>query len=383
MKRTIALAIFTLLLLLSLTIVHAQPASGPETAKIEYEKGFVVSIIPLETPQKHISYAPQVEIVKIKMLTGAQKGQIIDSYHYFSQNSPYDIKVSPGDKIIVAITYDGGQTAYHISDFARVDYMYWLVGMFALSLIVVGKKIGARSLFVIALSMVLVFAVFLPEVLRSRISLTILSVLISSSIAAVSLLIITGWNKKSLAAIVGAVGGVIVAGVLSAISIKFMHLSGLASEEAMMLKFALRSQIDFQGLLFASMMIGALGAVIDTTISISSAVYEIKCVQPDVGFWDLLKSGMNVGNDTMGMMSNTLILAYMGSSLPLMLLLTAQENVPWLKIMNLDLIVTEVTRAMTGSIGLIFAIPLTAAVAAFLLKNETKCDQAHYNTDKK
>lgn len=382
MKRIIALAAFTLVLSL-LSIVAAQPATVPDTAKIEYEKGVVVSIIPLENTQKRTNYAPQVEIVKIKILTGAHKEEIVDSYHYLSENSPYDIRVAPGDRIVVSITYDGGRMAYHISDFERVNYMYWLVGLFALSLIAVGRKIGLRSLLVIALSVLLVFGLFLPEVLRNRISLSILSVLISTVIAAASLIIITGWNRKSLAAIIGAVGGVIIAGVLSVLSIKLMHLTGLASEEALMLRFALHSQIDFQGLLFASMMIGALGAIIDTTISIASAVYEIKCVQPDIGFWNLLKSGMNVGNDTMGMMSNTLILAYMGSSLPLMLLLTAQENVPWMKIMNLDLIVTEVTRAMTGSIGLIFAIPLTAAVSAFLLKSETKCELAHYKIDKK
>jgi uncharacterized membrane protein len=370
-----------LFLVLGFTTGHAQPAPAQST-KVEYEKGLVVNITPLENMQKKTSFVTQVEVVKIKMLSGEKKGELVDSFHYLSQNSPYDIKVQPGDKIIVSITNDGGRMAYHVSDFERTDYTIWLVGMFALSLIVVGRKVGLRSLFVIALSVVLVFGVFIPEVLKNRISLSVLSILVSSFIATISLVIITGWNRKSLAAIIGTVGGVVVAGVLSAIAIKIMHLSGLASEEAMMLKFALRTQIDFQGLLFASMMIGALGAIIDTTISIASAIYEIKCVQPEIEYWDLLKAGMNVGNDTMGMMSNTLILAYMGSSLPLMLLLAAQQNVPWIKIMNMDMIATEITRAMTGSIGLICAIPLTAAAGAFLLKNETKCDMAHFTQEK-
>jgi len=347
-------------------------APAARSAQIEYEKGIVISMESLDNNQRS-KYAPLVEVSKIKLLTGEFKGQVVDSYHYLSSNSPYDIQVTPGDRVIVAITHDAGKTAYHISDYERVNYMYWLIALFALSLIVVGRKVGLRSLLVISLSVSLVFGLFLPEVLRGRISLAVLSVLVSGIIAAASLIIITGWNRKSFAAIVGAVGGVIIAGVLSVISIKLMHLSGLVSEEALLLKVALQSRIDFQGLLFASMMIGALGAIIDTTISISSAVYEIKCVHPDINFWELLKSGMNVGNDTMGMMSNTLILAYMGSSLPLMLLLTAQENVSWMKIINLDLIVTEITRAVTGSIGLIFAIPITAAVSAFLLKKDT-CD---------
>lgn len=382
MKFVKFFATLLLFIFLSISTVFAKPNALPPDAKVEYEKGLVVSVTPLDNQQKRTNFVTQVEVVKIKMLSGAQKGEIIDSYHYLSQNSPYDIKVQPGDKIIVSITNDGGRKAYHVSDFERTDYTYWLIGMFSLSLVIVGRLVGLRSLFVIAFSVIVVFGLFLPEVLKNRISLSVLSVLLSGFIATISLIVITGWNRKSLAAIIGTVGGVIIAGFLSAIAIKMMHLSGLASEEAMMLKFALRSQIDFQGLLFASMMIGALGAIIDTTISIASAVYEIKCVQPEIEYWDLLKAGMNVGNDTMGMMSNTLILAYMGSSLPLMLLLAAQENVPWLKIVNLDLIATEITRAMTGSIGLIFAIPLTAAAAAFLLKSESQCDLAHYKNMK-
>lgn len=377
MRRIFILVILTFLSLFVFSNISAGQASAAASAQIEYEKGIVVSIESLDTNQR-AKYAPLVEVIKIKLLTGEFKGQVVDSYHYLSSNSPYDIKVTPGDRVIVAITHDAGKTAYHISDYERVNYMFWLIAMFALSLILVGRTIGLRSLLVISLSISLVFGLFLPEVLHGRISLAVLSVLVSGIIAAASLIIITGWNRKSLAAIVGAVGGVIIAGILSAISIKLMHLSGLVSEEALLLKVALQSRIDFQGLLFASMMIGALGAIIDTTISISSAVNEIKCIHPDISFWELLKSGMNVGKDTMGMMSNTLILAYMGSSLPLMLLLTAQENVSWMKIVNLDLIVTEITRAITGSIGLIFAIPLTAAVSAFLLK-KGYCDNPPEN----
>lgn len=374
MRRIFIPVIFTLVCLFLSASASAEPVPDKQPAQIEYEKGIVINILPLGDDQARSKYAPQVEVIKIKLLSGTYKDQLVDSFHYLSTNSPYDINVSPGDRVIVAVTHDKGKIAYHVSDFERVNYLYMLIGLFALSLIAVGRTVGFRSLLVIVLSVYLVFGFFLPEVLRGRISLAVLSVLVSGVIAAASLIIITGWNRKSLAAIIGAVGGVVIAGILSTISIKLMHLSGLASEEALMLKFALKSQIDFQGLLFASMMIGALGAIIDTTISISSATYELKCVQPDISFWDLLKSSMNVGNDTMGMMSNTLILAYVGSALPLMLLLNAQEHVSWVKILNLDLIITEITRALTGSIGLIFAIPLTAVVSAFLLKREDNCD---------
>jgi uncharacterized membrane protein len=118
------------------------------------------------------------------------------------------------------------------------------------------------------------------------------------------------------------------------------------------------------------MVFGALGAVMDVTISIASAVYEIKCVQPAIHFKDLVRAGMNVGRDIMGTMSNTLILAYAGSSLPLMLLIASQKNASMVKILNLNMIVTEIARALTGSIGLICAIPLTAIITAMLLNRK-------------
>jgi uncharacterized membrane protein len=99
-------------------------------------------------------------------------------------------------------------------------------------------------------------------------------------------------------------------------------------------------------------------------------VYEVKSVQPSISFKNLVRAGMNVGRDIMGTMSNTLILAYAGSSLPLMLLIASQQNAPMLKILNLNMIVTEIARAMTGSIGLVCAIPLTAVITATLLKRD-------------
>ena len=107
----------------------------------------------------------------------------------------------------------------------------------------------------------------------------------------------------------------------------------------------------------------------DVTISIASALYEVKAGQPHLGFKELFRTGMNVGRDIMGTMSNTLILAYTGSALPLMLLIASQPQISMFRIMNLNLIVTEIARALTGSIGLICAIPMTAAITAFLLRN--------------
>ncbi|MEG6586524.1 YibE/F family protein [Dendrosporobacter sp. 1207_IL3150] len=355
--------------LLSLGVVSAAPGEG-KNQTVQYEKGVVLNVGSLDNSMQKQYFMSQGELVTIKLTSGPESGKVVDSFNYVSGKSPFEIKVNPGDKIIVAVSHDLGKTTYHVSDFDRFDYVYVLLAIFIACLVVFGGIVGVKSVFVIAASTFIIFDVFIGQVLVSKISITMLTLLVSAVIAMLTQITISGWNPKSFAAIIGTVGGVAVAGALSMLSIKLMHLTGLDSEEAMMLKASMLSSIDFQGVLFAGMVLGALGAVMDVTISIASALYEVKTVRPNISMKELFITGMNVGRDIMGTMSNTLILAYAGSSLPLMLLIASQQQVSMLKILNLNMIVTEIARALTGSIGLICAIPLTAFITAFLLKEK-------------
>ena len=363
MKKLLALIA---MLLLSSGIVQAAPAAPP----VEYEKGVVIYVGQLDPAMQKEYQMGKGELVTIQLASGPEAGKVVDTFNFVSERSVYEIKVKPGDKIIVAVTHNMGKTAYHVSDFDRIDYVYLLAGVFVLALVVFGGFIGAKSVVVIAFSMVLIFKFFIDQVMSNQYSLMLLTLLVTTVIAIVTQVMVSGFSKKTLAAVLGTVGGVLIAGVLSLISIKLMHLTGLDSEEAMLLKAVSLSHIDFQGVLFAGMVFGALGAVMDVTISIASAVYEIKCVQSSISFKELVRAGMNVGRDIMGTMSNTLILAYAGSSLPLMLLIASQKNVSMVKVLNLNMIVTEIARALTGSIGLICAIPLTAIITATLLNKK-------------
>ncbi|MBP2634280.1 MAG: YibE/F-like protein [Firmicutes bacterium] len=366
MKKLLALIFILLLYINNVQAAPAAPAAPP----VEYEKGVVVQVGQLDPSMQKEYQMGKGELVTIQLTSGPETGKVVDTFNFVSERSPYEIKVKPGDKIIVAVTHNMGKTGYHVSDFDRIDYVYLLAGLFVLSLVVFGGFIGAKSVVVIAFSMLLIFKFFIDQVISNQNSLMLLTLLVATVIAVVTQVMVSGFSKKTLAAVLGTVGGVIVAGILSIVSIHLMHLTGLDSEEAMLLKAVSLSHIDFQGVLFAGMVFGALGAVMDVTISIASAVYEIKCVQPSIGFKELVRAGMNVGRDIMGTMSNTLILAYAGSSLPLMLLIASQKNASMVKILNLNMIVTEVARALTGSIGLICAIPLTAIITATLLNRK-------------
>lgn len=365
MKKLLLLVIA---LLIGTAVVAAAPVpqrSGP----VEYEKGVVVSVNPIDDATRKQYLMDKGQLVTIKLTSGPEAGKVVDTFNFVSERaSVYEIKVQPGDKVIVAVSSDFGRTTYHVSDFDRFDYVYVLVAIFIACLVLFAGFVGVKTVLVIAFSTFLIFHFYIGQVLGGKFDILVLTLAISAVIATVTQTTISGFNRKSLAAILGSVGGLAVAGLLSVASIKLMHLTGLDSEEAMMLAAGKLTHINFQGVLLSGMVFGALGAVMDVTISIASALQEVKTAQPGIDRKGLFVTGMNVGRDIMGTMSNTLILAYAGSTLPLMLLIASQPQISLLRIANLNLIVTEIARALTGSIGLICAIPLTALVAAFLLK---------------
>lgn len=363
MKR---LFIITVLLSLFL-IIPAEAAEPNKNTPVEYEKGIVLSVSTIDASMQKEYLMGQGQMVTAQLTSGPEAGKVVTMFNYISGRSLYEIQVNAGDKIIIAISQDLNRITYHVSDFDRFDYVYWLTGLFVLTLLACGAIVGVKSVAVIAFSTLLIFKVFVSQVIAASINITLLTFMICALIAVVTQVTISGWTVKTWAAILGTIGGLAVAAILSTLSITLMHLTGLDSEEAIMLKAVLLPKVDFQGVLFAGMVFGALGAVMDVTISIASALFEVKLAQPTMNRKDLFLTGMNVGRDIMGTMSNTLILAYTGSALPLLILIAAQPQISMLKILNLNMIATEFARTLTGSIGLICAIPLTAVITAFLL----------------
>jgi uncharacterized membrane protein len=181
----------------------------------------------------------------------------------------------------------------------------------------------------------------------------------------VTIYLVGGFNSKSSSAIIGTSISLIFAGALSICAIIFAHLTGFAGEENMFL-YATRPDLSFTGILSASMIISALGALMDTSVSIASTINEIHETDLTLGVKELFKSGMNVGRDIIGTMSNTLILVYLGSSLPLVLL---SSNIDLNKFFNLNQVATEILSALIGSIAILACVPITAVVASILIKN--------------
>ncbi len=307
------------------------------------------------------------QAVTVEVLEGSLKGEKFIVNNEITDNPAYNIAVKPGMEVVLSIvTENGGKAEVNIADYHRTPALFWLALVFLVAFLYFGGKNGIKSLAGLVVSVCLIGFVLLPLSLQGF-SPLLTAVFICLIATASSMLLIGGRTKKTAAAVIGTVGGVIISGIAAQLVIQMAPLTGLSSEEAQILRGSVLQQPPhfYSGLLAAGMLIGALGVIMDVGVSIASAVAEIARTDKTLDSASLYESGMNVGRDIMGTMTNTLILAYTGTALPL-LLLTSQ--MPSAKLLNLDLVATEVASALSGSLGLICTIPMTAFAAAKLMQ---------------
>ena len=325
----------------------------------------IVSEEDLRDDDSGFGYPLVQQVVEMEILTGEFKGVLIESEHIIDYNYAYNIFLEPGNEFLVIIERDdtGGLRDAFIVERARQRHLLWLGLLFVLSMAVIGGRKGIQALVALVLTGVAIIKILLPMILAGS-NPILVSLFVCIGVIVMTLMIIGGITKKTFTAIIGTSGGLIVAGALAYIAGRAAQLTGLGNQEAQLLMFIPQEvNLDFQGILFAAIILGAMGAVMDVGMSVASAMWEVAEAKPDISQKELMRAGMNVGRDLMGTMSNTLILAYTGGALHLLLLFLAYE-VPFMEIINQDMIASEVVRALAGSIGLFLTVPITALVAA-------------------
>ncbi len=333
----------------------------------KYEKARVIEVKEINKNEQDQGQIFKEQAVTVEILSGKYKGEIFETRNVLSGSAGWDVVVEPGDKVIVYINeQDNKLNEVYISDMARTSYINYLLALFILLLVTIGGFKGIKSLVALGLTILGIYKVLLPALINSYSPLPV-AILVLTGVTLLTMFIIGGMTRKTVAATLGTIGGVVIAGIIAFIVGDLAHLTGFATEESRMLLYVENLKVDMQGLLFSGIIIGALGAIMDVAISIASSVDEVKKANPKLNSWQLVRAGMSVGRDIMGTMTNTLILAYTGGALPLLLLYMAY-NTPGIRIFNSELIATEIIRALAGSIGLVFAIPMTAAAAGFLSK---------------
>ncbi|PYG90172.1 putative membrane protein [Ruminiclostridium sufflavum DSM 19573] len=291
-----------------------------------------------------------------KLITGTQ---VIDNS---VKNS---IQVSPGDKVVLFPMDDEFLFQYYY----RFDKISVLGGIFAAFIILLGGIKGVKTIISLALTCLSIFFVFIPSIGRGF-NIYLSSCIICLYIIVTTFTIIYGYNKKSATAAFSCLIGAAFSVIITYITDKWMLLTGYINDDAYMLGTILGiDNLDVKAIMFSMITIGAMGAIMDVSMSIASALYEIKLNTAGSSPWALLKSGFSIGRDMMGTMTNTLILAYIGSSL-IVVLIYANSDYSLMNLLNKEELIFEFLQSLIGSLSLLLTIPITAVVCSFFFTDK-------------
>ena len=358
MKKFILLGLFATLLFSQ--TVHAQSINSA-TSSVETMKGQVTQVLSSNTQAlSGLGVTEKTQSLEVYILSGSDMGKTEVIENDAAQ-------LAKGDLVFITHTIDSSQgtDTYTLTDPDRLPALLILTIIFIVLVVVCGGKQGIRGLISLLLSIFLILYVLLPGILHG-VSPLLGSVLIASFIILIGSYITHGFNRSTHAAVIGMILTVIVSSTMAHFAIAGAHLTGFQNEEAAYLNVSTGGTIDFMGLLLGGILIGLLGVLYDAAIGQAVSVDELRRAAPDLSSFEIFKRAMRIGREHVGALVNTLAIAYVGVSLPLLLLFYVSNTGSALLVLNKELFATEVVRALIGSIGLVLAVPITTAIAIWI-----------------
>jgi uncharacterized membrane protein len=300
----------------------------------------------------------QCETVTFRLLEGPDRGTTFTQQNTVSPGAP---RLAAGDEVVLG-RQENAQPGFEYTyvDRQRREPLFWLAGLFAIAVLALGRLRGAASLVGLGASFTVLLAFVVPAILDGRNPMAV-SLIGASAIAYLALYLAHGFTRRTTIALLGTLGGLCATAVLAGAFQGLIHLTGFASEEARFLQ-AVGAQVNFSGLMLGGVIIGALGAIDDITVTQASAIWELNAANPDLPRARLFRSGMRIGRDHVASTVNTLALAYVGASMPVLLLFVL-TNQSLGTVANGEIVATEIFRTLVGSIGLIASVPITTLLA--------------------
>lgn len=346
---------------------HQQSPQAPGTSYGEYETGRVISITQdtcEQDPASDNAYRGNQTLI-VEVTSGQYKGQQLLTDN--AVGPLYGEPAQVGDSVTLIIsTYSDGSLRASVYEYDRSTAVYCIVAVFFLVTILVGGKTGIKSILGLVFTVAALLLLLIPLLLKGWPTIPT-TFLMCTFVAVVSFLLLGGVNRKTLVACLGTVAGMALAAAFGLLAQALAHIDGLriSDIEPLLQLRQTGTPIGLRGLLMAGVIISALGAVMDVAMSISSALSELKAVNPGLTWRELWRSGMNIGRDMVGTMTNTLILAFLGSGFTLMIYLYSLE-LPFHELMSSSYLSLELISAVSSAIGVILSVPLTALLGALL-----------------
>ena len=328
----------------------------------QFEKAEVVEIVSEKRNEDGSQQGTQ--ILKVCLKSGKFKGNIVEATNIDSYLYGADCEV--GLPVIVQVSEYDGQLSASVYNYNRMTILFVMIGIFLLALMLIGKRKGFTSALGLIFTFVCILYLYLP-MLYLGYSPFLSAVIVTILTTLVTMYFIGGFSKKTLCSIIGTVGGVVIAGLFASLFGKLGHITGYNVEDIeTLLYIGQNSKLQIGGLLFSGILIASLGAVMDVAMSISTTIEELHYHNPYMTKKALFKSGIKIGGDMMGTMSNTLILAFTGGSLSTLMIFYAYD-IPFLQMMNSYEIGIEIMQGIAGSLGVILTVPLVSMIAALYM----------------
>lgn len=302
----------------------------------------------------------------LKIQTGKFKGREMTGVNFLSGSLEKDKIYKVGDRALVTISHEGEEVkSVVMSDHYRLDKEIILLGIFALLLIVVAGRNGVLAIFSFVITVLTIWKILVPAYLRGY-SPVWTGILITVFITVMIIFFVYGFDRKTVTASLGSLLGILTTCLLGMLFTDLFHINGAVMPDAESLLYSGFQHLDLTAIFMSSIFIGASGAMMDLSVDITSAVQEVVEKKPEIGWREAARSGMNVGRAAMGTMTTTLLLAYSGGYITLLMVFMAQGT-PADHILNYKYVAAEVLDTVVGSFGLVTVAPFTALVAGIML----------------
>lgn len=303
---------------------------------------------------------------RLEILSGPFKGQIVEGKNALNGSLEQDKIFAVGDKALVRINYEGEQVlSVSMIDHYRMPWELVMGGMFVLLLVLFAGKTGIRAVLSFILTVLMIWKVMVPLYLKNRNPIWV-GLFITLALTVLIIALVYGFDRRCAAAVSGSALGILVTCVMGMVFTDLFQIHGAVMAYSESLLYAGYQDLNLTRIFMASIFIGASGAIMDLSVDITSAVYEVVEKRPDLSWWEAARSGMNVGRAAMGTMTTTLLFAYSGGYVALLMVFMAQGT-PLSNIFNYKYVAAELIHTVIGSFGLVTVAPFTALCAGFFL----------------
>ena len=367
-RRAVAIAAGVLGAVTLVALIVLWPSGDTGTANLQ-GLGFVRDVVEARVVAARAGpcqgTTPEEEVictqVTYEVLEGRDSGRMVSQELVGATTEGLE----PGDQVLLAFDPRAQERfQYRFVDRERRGVLLWLTVLFAAAVILLGRLRGIAALAGLGASLAVLVLFVIPAILEGQ-SPVLVSVVGAAAIAFLALYLAHGFNTLTTVALLGTLASLALTVALSELFVGLADLTGFASEEATVVRVG-AAQVDLAGLLLGGVVIGALGAIDDMTVTQASAVWELRAVNPEMPRPGLFRSGLRIGRDHVASTVNTLALAYAGASMPLLILFALSEQ-SLSVVANSEVVATEIVRTLIGSIGLVAAVPVTTWLAAALV----------------